>query len=125
MIQETMPNLDQVTLLEGIITVHQQYKEKQKLFEWFSKLISQMPRILDGIKNNQSPHIEVSIYSKIMISRLAVHFCVFERVPLDYFVMTISIADDFLIFESQQPIILIFLLFDDSVLQCISATPAK
>ena len=90
MIQETMPNLDEVTLLEGIITVHQQYKEKQKLFEWFSKLISQMPRILDGIKNNQSPHIEVGgIYSKIIISRLPVYFCVFERRSLDYFVMTL------------------------------------
>ena len=110
MIQETKPNLDEVTLLEGIITVHQQYKEKQKLFEWFSKLISQMPQILDGIKKIKSHHIEVGgIYSKIMITRFPMHFCVFERRSLDYFVMTISIADDFLIFESQQPIILVFL----------------
>ena len=73
MIQEKMASLDQVTLLQGIITVHQQYKEKQKLFEWFSELISQMPQILDDIKNDQSLNIEVSMVPPF---EWTLHFCV-------------------------------------------------
>ena len=62
MIREKTATL-QVTLLEGIISVHKKHKEKQQCFDYFSRLISEMPWILDDIKNNvQSADIEVYIH---------------------------------------------------------------